>query len=444
MFQSVTSQLPMIYRIITILILLVLFDTYAFQTIKTLVADATPQVRKITYISYWGLSAALLLLLALSITGQFANASRAFIIFTRGIFFAVIVAKVLMIVPLLIEDVYRIFNKVYTLLFGSESGGDVNSEFFISRKKFISQVSAGIGGLTVAGLSYGVMKGAYDYKLHRKTIGLKQLPNNFNGLTIGHISDIHSGSFWDLKAVEKGIRLLMAQKPDVIFFTGDLVNDIADEMTDELIHLFSQVKAPMGVYSCLGNHDYGDYYNWPDKHIDPPFAGAKSSKEHMTPMQAANLDKLMDVHKRMGWNLLMNEHRILERGEDKIAILGIENFGAKGRFPKYGKMKNAHAGTEGIATKLLLSHDPSHWEYEVLKKYQDISVMFAGHTHGAQFGIETAKFKWSPVKYIYKQWAGLYSQNDQHLYVNRGFGFLGYPGRLGIRPEISILTLSNV
>ncbi len=443
MFQSVTSQLPMLIRIISILIIFILFDTYAFQAVKTITYGLTPSARKITFLTYWILSAVFYVLFVLTITGQFVNAGRTFIVFTTGLFFALVLGKIFMVIPLLVEDIYRILNKVYTLLFSSSSDAGVDSRFFVSRKKFISQVSAGIGGLTIAGLSYGVMKGAHDYKLHKVNVGLKKLPDSFDGIRIGHISDIHSGSFWDIKAVEKGIKLLMAQKPDIIFFTGDLVNNIADEMTDDYIRLFSQVKAPMGVYSCLGNHDYGDYYSWPDKHTDLPFAGTKSSKEHMSPLQAANLDSLIDVHKQMGWDLLMNEHRILERGEDKIAILGIENFGAKGRFPKYGKMANAHEGTENIGTKLLLSHDPSHWEYEVQKKYSDISIMFSGHTHGAQFGIETANFKWSPVKYMYKQWAGLYQNEDQFLYVNRGFGYLGYPGRLGIRPEISILTLQK-
>lgn len=443
MFQSITSQLPMIQRIITILIIFILFDTYAFQAIRTLSSSLSLPVRRTVVISYWLISVAFYTLFVLTITGQFVNASKGFIVFITGLFFAVILAKIFMVVPLLIEDVYRIFNKIYTLIAGSKpDGGEGNSGFFISRKRFISQVSAGIGGLTFAGLGYGVMKGAHNYKLHKVTIGLKNLPAAFNGIKVGHISDIHSGSFWDMRAVEKGVDLLMAQKPDVIFFTGDLVNNIADEMTDDYIRIFSKIKAPMGVYSCLGNHDYGDYYTWPDKNSDD-FVRTASNKGHMSPMQMANLEKLMGVHKQMGWDLLMNENRILERDGEKIAILGIENFGAKGRFPKYGKMKEAHAGTEGIATKLLLSHDPSHWEYEVLKKYPDVNIMFAGHTHGAQFGIETANFQWSPVKYMYKQWAGVYKQNEQFLYVNRGFGYLGYPGRLGIRPDVSVLTLTN-
>lgn len=433
----------MLTRIITILVILILFDTYAFQAIRTLTSGLLPSSRKIIFISYWLFSAAFYVLFVMTISGQFIHANRTFVVFITGLFFAMILSKILMVLPLLIEDIYRIVNKIFTVLFSDKASGTGTSKFLISRKKFISQVSAGIGGLTFAGLGYGVMKGAHDYKLHEVSVGLKKLPQSFSGLRIGHISDIHSGSFWNIHAVERGVDLLMAQKPDVIFFTGDLVNNIADEMNEHYIRIFSKLKAPMGVYSCLGNHDYGDYFEWPDKHTLRPFENTKSSKSHMSPLQAANLDKLISVHKQMGWDLLMNENRVLERGDDKIAIMGIENFGAKGRFPKYGKMADAHKGIENIETKLLLSHDPSHWEFEVLKKYTDISIMFAGHTHGAQFGIETANFQWSPVKYMYKQWAGLYQKNEQFLYVNRGFGYLGYPGRLGIRPDISILTLKN-
>ncbi len=433
----------MLIRIVTILLIFILFDTYAFQAVKTIAAGLTPTGRRFTFIIYWAFSGVFYTLFVLTIMGKFANAPRGFIVFITGLFFAMVLAKILMVIPLLVEDVYRIFNKIYTVVFGEKSVSSSTTKFLISRKKFISQISAGIGGLTVAGLSYGIMRGAHNYKLHNVSVGLKNLPTTFNGLRIGHISDIHSGSFWDKRAVEKGVDLLMAQKPDVIFFTGDLVNNIADEMTDDYIRIFSKLKAPMGVFSCLGNHDYGDYYNWPDKHTSQPFANSGTSKSHMSAMQAANLDKLIGVHKQLGWDILMNENRVLERGEDKIAILGIENYGAKGRFPKYGKMADAYKGVEDIATKLLLSHDPSHWEFEVLKEYTDINIVFAGHTHGAQFGIETANFKWSPVKYMYKQWAGLYQKGEQYLYVNRGFGYLGYPGRLGIRPEVSILTLQN-
>jgi len=445
MFQSITSLLPMLTRIAVILIIFLLFDLYAFQSVRSLSAHLNTMPKRSIRIIYWGVSVLFYLLFIFTITGKMADANKTFRTFTTGLFFALVLSKILMILPLLAEDIYRIFNKFYELIFVKPQTQNLEgekSQFLVSRKKFISQISTGIGLATFSGLTYGVIKGAHNYKLHQKNVVLKNLPPNFNGLKIGHISDIHSGSFWDKNAVQKGVDLLMSQKPDIVFFTGDLVNDVATEM-DNYKAIFSQIKAPLGVYSSLGNHDYGDYYQWPDKHeinFDVNFQGNKS---HMTPMQKANLEALKQVHADMGWRLLMNEHVPIEVNGEKIAVLGIENYGAKGRFPRYGKMTEAHTNTEQYPVKLLLSHDPSHWEAEVIKKYKDVDIMFAGHTHGAQFGIETAGFKWSPIKYIYKQWAGLYQQDNQYLYVNRGFGYLGYPGRLGIRPEITMLTINN-
>ncbi|RYZ19046.1 MAG: metallophosphoesterase, partial [Chitinophagaceae bacterium] len=222
-------------------------------------------------------------------------------------------------------------------------------------------------------------------------------------------------------AVARGVQKVLDLKPDLILFTGDLVNNTSDEM-DRFLELFGRLKAPMGVFSTLGNHDYGDYVQWPT-------ADAKR----------ANLERLKSIHAQMGWRLLMNEHVLLERGADRIAVLGIENWGAKARFPKYGKMSEAYPGTEWVPFKILMSHDPSHWDAEVRTRYSDIDLTLAGHTHGMQFGVELPGFRWSPVQYVYKQWAGLYEEGAQKLYVNRGFGFLGYPGRVGILPEISLL-----
>lgn len=220
-----------------------------------------------------------------------------------------------------------------------------------------------------------------------------------------------------------GVDLIMQQKADVILFTGDLVNDRHDEAL-EYIDVFNQLQAPLGVYSTLGNHDYGDYVSWDSQHA-----------------KTENLNKLKQVHATMGWRLLMNEHIALEKNGEKIALLGIENWGAKGRFPKYGKMSEAYANTQQYPFKILMSHDPSHWDAEVKTKYPDIDLMLAGHTHGMQFGVELPYFKFSPVQWMYKQWAGLYEDGRQKLYVNRGFGFIGYPGRVGILPEITVIEL---
>jgi predicted MPP superfamily phosphohydrolase len=250
------------------------------------------------------------------------------------------------------------------------------------------------------------------------------LPKGFKGMKILHISDIHSGSFTDKKAVNHGVEKILREKADIILFTGDLVNDKASEM-DNYLDVFNQLKAPMGVYSTLGNHDYGDYVQWPSDGIS----------------KVQNLENLKKVHASLGWKLLMNEHVVLEKNGDQVALLGIENWSAKANFPKHGRMDLAYPGTEKYPFKILMSHDPSHWDAEVRTKYSDIDLMLSGHTHGMQFGIDLPGFKWSPVQYVYKQWAGLYEDIKQKLYVNRGYGFIGYPGRVGILPEITVIEL---
>jgi uncharacterized protein len=247
-------------------------------------------------------------------------------------------------------------------------------------------------------------------------LGYANLPASFRGLKIVQLSDIHCGSFNNKQAVIKGVQKVMKEKPDLILFTGDLVNNKADEM-DDYMDVFDKLKAPLGIYAVLGNHDYGDYVTW-DLDAD----------------KKANLEKLKCVYRQLGWRLLMNEHAVLERGADKIAVLGVENWSAKARFPKYGDLQKAYTGSESIPFKILMSHDPSHWKAEVLTTYPDIDLMLSGHTHGMQFGLEIPGIKWSPVQYVYKEWAGLYQHEErpaQKLYVNRGFGFLGYPGRAG-------------
>jgi len=255
-------------------------------------------------------------------------------------------------------------------------------------------------------------------------VKLKNLPKAFDGLSIGQISDIHAGSFWNKTAVKGGIEMMMKEKPDMIFFTGDLVNNESSEVKD-YVSVFEKLKAPLGVYSITGNHDYGDYKSW-------------ASQEE----KQKNFRDLVQAHKVMGYDILMNEHRMLEQGGEKMAIIGIENWGG-GRFAKYGKLDKAYRGSDEAAVKLLLSHDPSHWDAQVRKDYRDIDIAFAGHTHGFQFGVEIGGFKWSPSQYAYKQWAGLYQEEDQYLYVNRGFGYLGYPGRVGIPPELTIVELKR-
>jgi predicted MPP superfamily phosphohydrolase len=295
----------------------------------------------------------------------------------------------------------------------------------ITRSEFMVQAAVVAGSIPLVGITYGILSGAHDYRVRRVTVKLPNLPKAFDGLRIAQLSDIHSGSFFNKTAVQGGVNLLLREKPDVVFFTGDLVNNVASEVKD-YIPIFQKVKAPLGVYSTLGNHDYGDYVAW-----------------RSLEAKRQNLENLKHAHGLLGWDLLMNQHRMLKEGGEQLAIIGIENWGGKGNFPKYGKLGQARQGTEAAPVKLLLSHDPSHWEAQVLPEFPDIDLMFAGHTHGMQFGVEVPGFKWSPVQYMYKQWAGLYEEAGRYLYVNRGYGYLGFPGRIGILPEITIVELKR-
>lgn len=293
----------------------------------------------------------------------------------------------------------------------------------ISRSDFLARTGIVLAAVPFTTLSWGIVSGAYDYRVRRQKLYLPNLPKAFHGMTIGQISDIHSGSFYNQKAVTGGVEMLLGQKPDMIFFTGDLVNNLASELKDYK-DIFAKLHAPLGVYSVLGNHDYGEY------HFGMEASAAK----------ARNLQQIKQAQKEMGWDLLLDEHRVIKVDNEQIGVLGIENWGAGGRFPQYGDLSAALKETDELPVKLLLSHDPSHWRAQVLG-HTDIDAMFSGHTHGMQFGLRTKHFQWSPVQYIYKEWAGLYEENNQKLYVNTGFGFLGYPGRVGILPEITIFEL---
>jgi len=295
----------------------------------------------------------------------------------------------------------------------------------ISRSTFIARMAILAGGLMFGGFLYGP-KNRYRYVIKRHRIPLEKLPPSFKGLKIVQISDIHAGSFDNHEAVAHGVDMIMREKPDLILFTGDLVNNKSEEIVPYK-DVFSKLSAPLGVYSTLGNHDYGDYVEWPS-------ALAK----------AENLERLKQHHADMGWRLMMNEHVVFDREGQKLALLGVENWSNLARFPKHGNLSKAYEGLSGrqdVPVKILMSHDPTHWDAQVRPQYGDIDLTLSGHTHGMQFGLRLSWMKWSPVQYIYKQWAGLYREGDQYLNVNVGYGFLGYPGRLGILPEITVIEL---
>lgn len=405
-----------------IVIVLALLDIYMFQVIKALSSAQSYRFKVAVFSAYWILSGLVLLTLLLLPYLHYESwpkTWRSYLFATMvGLFFAKLVSAVFF----LIDDIRRGGMWVIGKLFSNPSVGITDSAEGINRSVFISWLGLAVGGTLLGSLVYG-FGNKYRYQLKRVALKYDHLPAAFKGLKIVHISDIHSGSFMDKAAVEKGIRKIMQQGADLILFTGDLVNDRHEEMND-YIDLFSQLRAPLGIYSTLGNHDYGDYVQWDS-------AAAKR----------ANLEALKQVHAKLGWRLLMNEHVELEKAGSKIALLGIENWSAKGRFPKYGKMEQAYPGAAKYPFKILMSHDPSHWDAQVRTTYPDIDLMLSGHTHGMQFGVQMPGFQWSPVQYLYKQWAGLYEEGTQKLYVNPGFGFIGYPGRVGILPEITVIEL---
>jgi predicted MPP superfamily phosphohydrolase len=406
-----------------VVVILLAIDFYVFNALKYIAHNNSDRSKTIIYSIYWTISVAAVAFIILFPNSRYLEAH----IILRNYVFAIIVglvfAKLIASVFFLLDDVRRLLLWLMAKIF-PKTGVDFTTDGnHISRSAFLSWSGFALGTGLFATLLYG-FSNKYDYELRRVKLAFKNLPPAFKGLKILQVSDIHSGSFTDKAAVERGVAMIQKQNADIILFTGDLVNDRADEMKDYM-DVFNRFKAPMGVYSTLGNHDYGDYTSWPSP---------EAKKE--------NLERLKQIQAQLGWRLLMNEHVILEKDNQQIALIGIENWSAFGRFPKYGRMDLAYPGTEKYPFKILMSHDPSHWDAEVRPKYPDIDLMLSGHTHGMQFGVENPYFKWSPVQWFYKEWAGLYSEGRQKLYVNRGYGFIGYPGRVGILPEITVIELA--
>ncbi|MDG3583084.1 metallophosphoesterase [Galbibacter pacificus] len=323
---------------------------------------------------------------------------------------------------MLIEDLGRLFGWLFGKIFQS---GAVASNTFPSRRKFISRIALGVAAVPFLSLLYGMYKGKYDYQVLKYTLEFDDLPDAFDGYRITQISDIHSGSFDNKKKIEYVVDLINKQASDVLLFTGDLVNNVATEM-HPWKETFSRLHATDGVFSVLGNHDYGDYAEWPSE---------EAKKE--------NLDELKKIQKDMGFDLLLNESRYLEKDGQRIALIGVENWG-EGGFKKAGDLEKAIKNIKPEDFKILMSHDPSHWQYQVLEHPYHYHLTLSGHTHGMQFGVEIpGVIKWSPVKYRYKYWAGVYEKMGQFINVNRGLGFIGYPGRVGIWPEITVIELKK-
>jgi hypothetical protein len=401
-----------------LLFLLILLDWYVFQGIKSLTTNMQSQAtRQGIHWAYWLVNAGFPVFIAVI----YLNLGRMNTMFMTigSLFLTLLVTKLVFVAVLAGGDLFRMAEGGFNWL-TSNAGED---GFVPGRRKFVSQLALGVAVIPLTSFLYGIAKGKYDYKVHRHTLFFDDLPDSFDGFTITQISDVHSGSFDDADAVRKGVEMINAQKSDLFVFTGDLVNSVASEF-EPWIDLFKTIKAPYGQFSILGNHDYGDYHHWP----------LESEK-------SLNLATLMRYHAETGFRLLLDENIPIEKDGEKIYLMGVENWGVG--FGKRGDLKKALQHVPDDAFKILLSHDPSHWDHEVKNTPAPVQLTLSGHTHGMQMGVEIPGLRWSPSKYRYPKWAGVYEEAGKYLHVNRGFGFLGFSGRVGIWPEITVMELKK-
>lgn len=399
--------------IIIITVLIVAVEIYMFQAFKTISKS------KLVRFLFLATSVAVYLYSFITIFSyDRSNGQTPEFQMAMGLLLTVSIPKLVIILILFGEDIYRWILKLISAI----SSGETKS--LVGRRKFVSQIALGLAAIPFASFIYGIVQGKYNYKVLKYQLTFKDLPEAFDGFTITQISDIHSGSFTNKEKIKYGVDLINQQKSDVMLFTGDIVNNKADEM-DNWIDVFDKLEAKEGKYSILGNHDYGDYMDWknPQDKID-------------------NFQKVKDIHQKIGFDLLLDEHRYLEKDGQKIALIGVENWG-KG-FNQAGDLQKASKNINKEDFKILMSHDPSHWEYKIKQDPLNYQLTLSGHTHGLQMGIEIPGWlKWSPSKYVYKQWAGLYEEAGRYINVNRGFGYHAFPGRVGIWPEITVIELKK-
>ena len=408
-------------RLLVPLIFALALDVYGFVVLRALFSDRSAAFVRNFTLAWWLAPVSLAGFFVLRATGAADALPKAFVTLAGAGLFILYFAKFCASVFFLVDDLRRLVTAFFRKV--SHAG---TTAFWPDRSKFLTQLGLLAGALPAVTLSYGILRNPYRYRLHEVDVPIAGLSPKHEGLRIVQISDIHSGSFFRTEPIRDGIRMINDQGADFVAFTGDLVNAQATEI-EPYAELFAGIESRLGTYSIVGNHDYGDYV-----------AGWGPEEK------AANWARLEANHAAMGWDLLRNEHRLLDIDGEPLALIGTENWSTIGRFPKSGDLAKATAGTEGVATKVLLSHDPTHWDAQVRPDYPDIALQLAGHTHGFQFGVEVPGMRWSPSQYVYEQWAGLYTEGTQHLYVNRGFGFLGYPGRVGILPEVTLLRLVGV
>ncbi|GGG34204.1 metallophosphoesterase [Bizionia arctica] len=402
-------------RSILLAIAYIFLVVYGYQAIKTLTKN------KWVYLIFIGLA----LLVAGNFIFEFTLASNSRVLsqpksWAFGFLLTFLSFTLIISLILLSEDIVRFIAGLYHKFISSKRNYHVPS-----RRRFVSQIALGLAAIPFSSLLYGMYKGKYDFRVLKYTLHFDDLPQAFDGYKITQLSDIHSGSFDDREKVEYAVALANEQKSDVILFTGDLVNNKSSEMLPWK-DVFNKLKATDGVFSILGNHDYGDYVEW----------DTKEEKQ-------ANLEELKQIQKDIGFDLLLNESRFIEKNGERLALVGVENWG-RGVFKKAGDLKKAAENIDKDDFKILMSHDPSHWEDVVIGDDYKYQLTLSGHTHGMQFGIEIPGWiKWSPIEWRYKYWAGIYKEMGQYINVNRGFGYLGYPGRVGIWPEITVIELKK-
>ena len=406
----------MVFRIVLLCLILLVIELYTFQLVKTLI-KSKPALISIQVLS---------ILVLVYIVYAFMQFDRSVgqtqqTMFTMGLLLIVYVPKLILTLLLMGEDIFRLGAGLVNYFVDYDN----NADFLKSRRKFVSQIGLGIAAVPFLSLIYGITVGKYNYKVIKQRIFFPDLPEAFDGFTITQISDVHSGSFDNPEKINYAIDLVNEQNSDLLLFTGDIVNTDAKEM-HPWIETFNRIKKhEYGKYSVLGNHDYGEYVTWP----------SETAKEN-------NFNAIKDLYGQIGFKLMLNEHTFIEKGTAKIALVGVENWG--NNFKKAGDINKASQALSQKDFKILMSHDPSHWEHEVQHHDKNFHLTLSGHTHGMQFGIEIpGYFKWSLAQYVYKQWAGLYENKGRYVYVNRGFGFHAYPGRVGIMPEITVIELKK-
>lgn len=408
-----------VLRIVIFLLVIILIEYYAIISLRVSTKGLSTNYKYLIQGGYYLLTATWIVVFFSFSALRTADIAKPVMNFGLVFFMAFFFLKVMMASFMAIDDLKRLLFWI-TSQFYSNTEAPALVENGMTRSVFLRRIGLILGG-TMFGLFFYGMSNRHKYRVKKIPLRFSNLPPAFNGLKVVQISDIHSGSFTNKAGVQRGINMINELKPDLVLFTGDLVNNKSSEMLG-YINIFKQISASIGVYSIFGNHDYGDYHQW------------KTAEE-----KVANLEELKRIHKALGWRLLLDENVDIKKGAETISLIGVENISSS--FHSYGSLPKAYQGAENAPFKILMSHDPSHWDKEVVTDFKDIDLTLSGHTHGFQFGIEIPWLKWSPAKFIYKQWAGLYQKENQYIYVNRGFGFLGYPGRVGILPEITLLEL---